>query len=321
MSYILITPTRNEEANLPRLAECITKQTILPKVWVIVDGGSIDNTLKIIEKLTEEFHWIYLKKQEKLSNIGGHINFALGVKEGYEYAKDICINKKIDYDYVGKVDADVLIPKDHFEKMIEKFEKDPQLGVASGIPYTLKLNTQIKSYEEVNEEEVNRDDFLPDELPDKRLYRKGYLEEVGGFPESKFSPDTVLLAKFRLMGWKVRSFEDIKIYNLRKDTGIEKHVWKSSKLMGRCRYYLNYHPLLVLLATAYLMTKKPYYPAIAYCYGYCLGIIKREEKIDDQEIRDYFRHKRLKEIKNILSGQLKRKFYKYLKIQHNENRV
>jgi len=182
-------------------------------VWVIVDGGSTDTSLNIIEELSKEFHWIYLKKQEKFSNKKGHINFAVGVKEGYEYARSICADKNIKYDYIGKMDADVLIPKNFFESLIYEFEKDLQLGVASGISYTLKPNTQIKIYGEGNEKNVNRDDFLPDELPDKRLYRKEYLEDVGGFPESKFSPDTVLLAKFRIKGWNLQSFEDVKIYS------------------------------------------------------------------------------------------------------------
>jgi len=70
--------------------------------------------------------------------------------------------------------------------------------------------------------------------------------------------------------------------------------------MGHGRYYLNYHPLLFFVSALYLITKKPYYPAFAYVIGYFSSFVKREEKIDDQEVRDYFRRKRLNEIKNFV---------------------
>ncbi len=296
MSYILTTPVKNEEVNLPLLAECIINQTILPKVWVIIDGNSKDNTHKIIKKLSEEFDWIYWKIQENFSPNSGHLNFAWAVREGYEYASKICANKNWEYEYVGKVDADVLLPKNYFEKLIEKFEEYPKLGIASGSPYTLKVGFQGKNYECILEKDTERDDFLPDELPDKRLFRKRCLDDIGGFPISKYAPDAVMLAKARLIGWRIKWFEDLKIYNLRKDTGIERQMWRAFKQAGHSKYYLGYHPLLFTLSALNELRKRPHYFAFAFLLGYLSSYLIGEEKTDDIEIRDYFKHKRLREI-------------------------
>lgn len=296
MNYILLTPLKNEKKYLPYLIQSVVSQTVLPKIWVIIDGGSTDGSLRILKDFSRKHDWIYIKEQENFSDDGGHINFALGVREGYEYAKTVCSDENVKYDYVGKIDADALIPPNFFERLMEELEKNHQIGVASGIQYTLKPGVRVSVYEDIRETDVNKNYFLPDEIPDKRLYRKEYLEEVGGFPISKFSPDTVLLAKFRINGWSIQSFEDLKIYNLREDTGIERDVWESAKLMGQGRYYLNYHPLLLLLGALYLFTKKPHYHAFGYIFGYIYSLMNKKEKIDDQIIKEYFRWKRLVEI-------------------------
>ena len=86
MSYILITPVKNEEKNLPNLAECILKQVCLPSAWIIVDDNSIDKTPEIIKNLRNKFDWIHITIRKE-SNEYGPVSFAASVKVGYEYAK------------------------------------------------------------------------------------------------------------------------------------------------------------------------------------------------------------------------------------------
>lgn len=47
--YIVVTPCRNEEKNIPNLVQSITAQTIRPVLWVIVDDGSTDRTSEIVK--------------------------------------------------------------------------------------------------------------------------------------------------------------------------------------------------------------------------------------------------------------------------------
>lgn len=50
----VMTPTYNRAHTLPRVYECLLKQTFKEFEWVIVDDGSTDNTREIIEKWIAE---------------------------------------------------------------------------------------------------------------------------------------------------------------------------------------------------------------------------------------------------------------------------
>ncbi len=46
LTYVLITPARNEEAFIEKTIESVIHQTVLPVKWVIVDDGSTDRRPK-----------------------------------------------------------------------------------------------------------------------------------------------------------------------------------------------------------------------------------------------------------------------------------
>lgn len=300
-NYILITPVKDEEENLPKLADCIINQTILPWVWVIVDDGSTDGTPQIIEKLKNDFDWIYSKTlEESPRDLDKH--FAYICKLGFEYAMDLCEENNSSCDYLGKVDADIILPNDCLEKLMKKFLEDPQLGIASpGLSLVKPTNTT--PHKSINENDIIVHDVRSfSDLPTDgvRLYRKSCYAEVGGISIT-YAPDVVILTKAKLRGWKTLRFKQFESYKT-KETSSTTGLWDGYKLQGYRRYYLDYHPILVLLGVLYELKRSPYYHAIAMLYGYCLSVLIRKEKIADQEIRNYFRHKRLGEIKNILRG-------------------
>lgn len=299
-NYILITPVKNEEKYLPITAKNVFNQTIPPIAWVIIDGNSVDSTLKIVSQLCKKYNWIYSKKQEMFSCQKNHLNFAYGVYEGYEYAKKVCEEKGLDFEYVAKIDADVLIPPYFFERLLEKFELNSSLGVASGQSYNLIKEFTEYTYANIDRTCLEKNNYIFGELPDKRMYRKKFLDEVGGFPISKYSPDTILLAKLKLKKWDVKIFNDVSIYNLRENTGTIRNIWESSKIYGKNRYYLNYNPLVILGNVFVLILNRNLRSALAYSMGYLSSILHRDPQIDDNELKHYFMYKRPIEIINSL---------------------
>lgn len=293
MDYILLTPVKNEEKHLAKFIKCIKNQTVKPKLWVIIDGKSTDESKRIISELCTDVDWIVLKDQETFSDIGGHINFSIAVKEGYDYAKYLCGINNINYDYVAKVDADILISNNFFQLLIENLKNNHTLGVVSGTSYTIKDNMDIECVEDIRLNSIQKDIFISNAMPDKRVYRKECLDALGGFPVVKYSPDSVLVVKIFLRGWQMQKVENANIYNMRKDSGTERNVWKASMMAGRGRYYLNYSPLLIAMGALYLMIKKPFYPGLAFGLGYSLSFIKKDDQINDVDVRDYFRHNRI----------------------------
>ena len=60
MKYVLITPAHNEEAFIDKTLASMAAQTVLPERWVIVDDGSSDRMVEIIQRYVKRFSWIRL---------------------------------------------------------------------------------------------------------------------------------------------------------------------------------------------------------------------------------------------------------------------
>ncbi|CAN5189428.1 glycosyltransferase family 2 protein [soil metagenome] len=80
----VFTPTFNRANKLHRVYESLQKQTFRDFEWIIVDDGSTDNTIEVVEgykKLKNDFEIRYYRQQ----NAGKHIAVNAGVKlaQGY----------------------------------------------------------------------------------------------------------------------------------------------------------------------------------------------------------------------------------------------
>ena len=266
--YLLITPVLNEQENIGKCISSVISQTKLPVQWVIIDGGSTDKTTEIITSFG--YPWITVVSQSSTALKRGHQKFAMQMKEAYEYGKEISV------EYIGKLDADCTIPPIFFETLINECEKDQALGAASG----QILNDDIPEI------------YPEDEMPDIRLYRKPALEQIGGFPLAKYSPDTIILAKLRMNGWKVKVFPQVKISNMRKN----QNNWKQAVTFGEARYYLGYSLLLFLLGCGYATRNNGIGFGIGLLYGYFRSVISRVNRIEDKLIYEYFHKTRLREV-------------------------
>ena len=60
LTYVLITPARNEEAFIELTMKSVVNQTVRPVKWVIVSDGSTDSTDAIVKKYAAEHDWIEL---------------------------------------------------------------------------------------------------------------------------------------------------------------------------------------------------------------------------------------------------------------------
>ena len=57
VSYVLVTPIRNEVTNLENLVESVFKQTIKPVLWVIaVDSNCVDGSYEAAYRMLKGVH-------------------------------------------------------------------------------------------------------------------------------------------------------------------------------------------------------------------------------------------------------------------------
>ena len=275
--YILVTAAKNEGENLPKLIQAVAEQTIKPVLWVIADDGSTDNTPEIIKEAMRKYKWIQsIRLNSKNKDIGIHLSWVM--MKVTKFATEYCKARRIDYEYIGNVDGDIIIERAFFEKLIKEFEKDPKLGIAGSGTQYVKGDKIIQP--KGNEEEPSGGDML---------IRRECFEDCGGIQLS-CCWDSVLKAKARLRGWKTRRFEYVKAIETRIP-GSENY-WERGMHGGESAYHLNMHPLHVTIKSMKLLFfEKPHYRGLAYMLGYIISFIKRKEKIADEEIQKYFWNK------------------------------
>ena len=293
MNYILVTPAKNEEENLPKLVQSIAQQTLKPLIWVIIDDGSTDNTYNIIKEAQEEYNWIKGIQLEKYPrDLGKH--YAYVCNRGFDFAIEYCKARNINYDYIGNIDADMIVKPEFFEELIRKAQKNPKLGIFSAsvcsiIGHDLFLET-------------NRED-LPMGSP--RLWKRECFEETGGYPLS-YSADSVSNVIAKLSGWELKIFSELKAIQTRR-TGSAEGLWKGYMIYGISAYFRNYHPLFVLTKGLKYLCERPFYAAIAYLYGYFSSVLRRMDKIDNEEVRMYYYYQKHKEVIEYYKNKLRSK--------------
>lgn len=293
MGYILVTPAKNEEKNLPNLIQSVTHQTVKPIIWVIVDDGSTDNTSNIIKETQEKYDWIKsIQLEDRPRDLGKHVYRVY--KTGFDFAIEYCKVHNFQYEYLGNIDADMTIETQFFDKLIKEFEKKPKLGIASGSVYS-NINNELIL-------EKDRED-LPKGSP--RMWRKECFEETGGYLIS-YSADSVSNVLAKLRGWETKIFREITAIQSRKTSSAE-GSWKGYKTYGISAYFRDYHPLFVLAKGFKYSFERPYYIGLAYLYGYFGSALNRMEKIDNEEIRKYYHHQKHKEAIEYYKNKIRRK--------------
>lgn len=275
--YIIITPCKNEEKNLPNLVDSIASQTVKPILWVIVDDKSTDNTPQIIKQAQKEYNWIQtIQTNGKKRDRGLHL--ASVMKAGFDYAVSYCEKIGITYGYLGNIDGDLTLDSTFFENLIKEFDKNPKLGIASGGTKHFIGNKIVHAKVSVNEPSGGH-----------MLIRRECFYACGGIPIS-YAVDSVLKAKARLKGWETRRFEENVATEIR-DVGNAEGYWKGYLEAGRADYYINKNPLHAFFKSLIYLYNKLNISGIAYLCGYFGDLIKRKEQLKDDEIRNYFWNK------------------------------
>jgi len=314
-NYIVITPCRNEESNLPNLIAAITNQTIRPKLWVIVDDNSTDNSAKIIKEAEKSFKWIkgiYLK--EKAEYMGSHLAFVCNC--GFEFAINFCKNHRIPYDYIALVDADNIPEPAYFEKLIKEFEKDPKLGISSGHTFRTislqdyenkKINIDILNPKTWEGEAPNpkRDD-LP--MGSARIWRRECFEETGGYILTH-APDSVSNVKAKMKGWKTKRFTHAKV--IEREALLKRSLIKGYIYRGKKDFHLWYPFSVVFLKSLKYSFRFPFYYGVLYLYGYLKSYSREKDaRTNDPDLKYYNTKIRLKELLKIKIGERDNNVYK-----------
>src|ERR671912_176214 len=113
LTYVLITPARNEEVGITGTLESMVVQTRRPLRWIIVDDGSTDRTAEIVHSYASRHDWIELVRRPRRE----HRTFAGKV---HAFNAGLARVQSLQFDVVGNLDADISFAPDHFEVLLRK---------------------------------------------------------------------------------------------------------------------------------------------------------------------------------------------------------
>jgi poly-beta-1,6-N-acetyl-D-glucosamine synthase len=273
--YVIVTPARDEGSHIRGTIESVIAQTIQPSEWVIVDDGSEDGTGQIIDEYAAKYPWIRAchRPNRGFRKSGGGVMEAFN--DGYRL-----LNVK-DYNFIVKLDGDLLFEPDYFEKCFKHFENEPSLGVGGGV--ICYVENGKKSFEATPAFHVRGA---------TKIYTRECWDAIGGFwPAPGW--DTMDEVKASMLGWTTRSFPELHLVH-RRHTGAADGMWRNLVKNGRANYICGYHPIFMLSKCLVRLVQKPYLVgSTALMYGFVTGYTHGIPQVDDVPTIQYLRRQQI----------------------------
>ncbi len=234
MQYTVVIPAHNEAAFIGRMLESLAAQTFPPGCVVVVDDNSDDDTFEIAQSFAEKFPLFKVIK-----SLSGNEHLP-GSKVIRAFNKGL-ENAKLG-DIIVKLDADLVLPRDYFEKIIAAFE-DQAVGMAGGFATIEKNGKWI--VENLTDQDHIRGAF--------KAYRQACFEQIGGLrPAMGWDTVDELLARYH--GWKIVTIPGLHVKHL-KPTGAS--YGKAARYkQGEAFYALGYGFWIASIASAKLAIRK-----------------------------------------------------------------
>lgn len=273
--YVVITPVRNEEENIDETIRSVSDQSVRPLEWVIVDDGSTDKTAEILDRYAFQLPWI---RVFHLADRGFR-EPGTGVIRAFNYGLHH-LNEQ-EWEFIVKLDGDLKMERDYFERCFAEFRRDPKLAIGGGT-ICHRQNGILR----------------PDSGPRfhvrgaTKIYRRGFWDMSGGLLATP-GWDTLDEVKANMLGWRTRSFSDTNLVH-RRPTGSADGVWRNWFKNGRANYITGYHPVFVILKCVKRIPQKPFFlSSFALFCGFVSGYFMRVPQVNDKDLVRYVRRQQV----------------------------
>ena len=227
MRISIVIPAHNEASYLKDCLDSFVTQTYLPNELIVVDDNSSDDTFKIAKSYAQKYDWI---KALQRKSIDEHIP-GRKVVDTFNYG----LKHTTEYDLIGKFDADIILPNNYFEDIVNKFQANWKLGMCSGLLFIKKGNDWV--YENIADKSHIRGPI--------KLYHKVCFNKIGGLrPGVGWDTVDVLLAKYH--DFDHLTLPELQVKHLRP-TG-HGYSSKNYQTKGEALYKMRYGIVLTKIA-------------------------------------------------------------------------
>lgn len=280
-AILIISPVRNEAQHIEKVARALAAQELAPARWVAIDDGSTDGTYELLKKLEGEIDCLTVIRAPALAagpnGHGPRDRLALAI-EAHNFNLALAEVDNERYTHVMKLDGDIELPADYLRVLMERFGKDPSLGLAGGVLV------------EPTAEGGTRSIPIPSHHVHGALkcYTRACFEAIGGVQE-RLGWDTIDGTYARMHGFQTRSFRDLVSVHHRPIASADGRL-RGRARHGECAYITHYGPVWVGLRSLKMARNTPVLlSGVAFVYGYARAWALRVERVSDPEYRRFTR--------------------------------
>jgi glycosyltransferase involved in cell wall biosynthesis len=282
---VLITPARDEAATIGQVIAAVRAQAVTPLRWIIVDDTSVDATADVVGEHIAGVDWIRLVRHDT----GAPADFASKV---YAFRAGLRHLDGVDYDFIGNLDADILVRPDYFAQVLRAFQERPRLGIAGGhiieeyggrrVPQRISANSVSGAVQ---------------------LFRRRAFEDIGGLrPMRLGGEDSVAEILARMRGWEVATLFDIKARHHGQALSLSKGPLAAWFTRGMLNRSLGYAPFFQAAVSVYrAAVQSPYgLTGAAMFAGYLSAAARRVAPALDAEAVAFLRTEQRQRLRGML---------------------
>jgi hypothetical protein len=275
---LIVSPVRNEGAHIERVVRAIAAQTLPPARWIVRDDSSTDDTLAILRRLEAEVPFLDVVEAGPPDRSQQRDRLALAAEvlafnAALEQAGD-----RSGYTHVMKLDGDIELPPDYFERLTERFAADPSLGLAGCVLDEPQEGGGMK-----------RIKIAPTHVHGAvKCFTAECFAAIGGL-EPRLGWDTIDETYARMRGFTTASYSDLVGIHLRP-LGSADGTLRGHARHGECAYIAQYPLWWVALRALKVGTRTPQVlSGVWFFSGYLRSAARRVERVPDAEYRRFAR--------------------------------
>jgi len=249
-----------------------------------VNDASTDRTREIVESHARQHNFVELVNVERAA--GRHFgNKVRAFNAGWDRVKDL------NFDFVGNLDADMSFEPDYFQKLLQQFELNPQLGIAGGMVHTT-----------IDGKFVSQEVALDSVAGAVQLFRRKCFEQVGGYRAMPLGGiDAAAEVAARMHGWQTRTFPEFITREHRFTGAATASPLKSRLKEGKRMHSLGYSPLFFFVRCVYRILERPaVIGSFAALWGYFVSAISSTPVAVSPEAVRYLRSEQHSKLKRLL---------------------
>jgi glycosyltransferase involved in cell wall biosynthesis len=285
---LVVTPAYNEGAHLDAVARGMAAQRRQPDTWLIVDDGSTDDTLEIARRWERELPFLRVISMPQPAAGATADPLALA-KEARAVNHGLRLAGWEDFDYIGKLDADVELPPQWFEVLVDHLDRDASLGLLGG---------------RLAEPSGSEQHIIP--IPDShvhgavKLYRRQCLTAIGGIAET-LGWDTIDEIRARMVGYRTQSLPGLVALHLRP-WGSASGLLRGRARHGECAWITHQSvPWALLRALKLALAEPVIVSGLAFIYGYLRAAITGVPRVEDRSFRRFVRRELRSRVRNAIT--------------------